>query len=464
MQHSTSSILSVCDHIFNPQLCHQIARQSGFIQRSSSKIDGHELLKTSILPSPGLSEDSLHGLCERMKEFNPHASISASALAQRINTTAAVNFIKLAFGKILEATQAIFIRENPLFEGIFKIFKNIYIQDSTVMEINKKLSRFFPGTKRGGRKGKLSCKSQMKIDLIYNITNGQITDTKIYKGKQPDQASSIKILPILKKGDLSVRDLGYFKLDIFEKIAKIGAFFLSRFPPHVKIYLKPNDQNHIDLASHLRKHYEKKSVIDLNVWIGEERLEVRLLAYKVPKQVEVQRRRQANKKAKEMGRKLSKAKLDLLGWSLFITNIGAEMVSCEAIGTVYRLRWEIELIFKTWKSELKIQILKGICLHRILYLIWSRLCMVVLLAYISSGFLTLAKKMFEGELSEVKLIRYLLRNAVLAKAVQTQALKELETNIIQDIPRRLLKDKRKRTTMRERACMLEPYYEWAENF
>src|SRR5438552_12239229 len=102
MQHFTSSILTICDDIFNPESYHQLARSSEFVQRSSSKIHGHEFVKTLVLPSNGLSEDSLNGLCERMREFNPQADISASALAQRINTDAAVRFMKSCFEKILK--------------------------------------------------------------------------------------------------------------------------------------------------------------------------------------------------------------------------------------------------------------------------------------------------------------------------------------------------------------------------
>src|SRR5207302_5704287 len=139
-----------------------------------------------------------------------------------------------------------------------------------------------------------------------------------------------------------------------------AAYFLTRLPSHVKIYLNPTDENPVDLAKHLSQR-EHLPVIDIKVWAGNKRLPVRLVAYKVPKEVLNQRLRRAHKGAKEMGRVLSKAKLDLLQFSLFITNVPEDMLSAEIIGTVYRLRWEIELIFKQWKSLLKIDILRGIC-------------------------------------------------------------------------------------------------------
>lgn len=460
MQLSTSGILSVCDNIFNQETCNKLARASGFIQRSSSKISGHEFIKVLILPSNGLSEDSLNGLCERMREFNPQANISASALAQRINTKAAVRFMRTCFEKILKIARQNIEKQYSSLEGVLKAFNNIYIQDSTVFEINKKLAKFFPGTKRGGKKGGWSCKSQMKIDLIHNFTTGQIADAQIHEGKLPDQALSGKIENIIEKGDLVLRDLGYFKIKSLKTIDDAKAYFLSRFPSHIKVYLNRDDEKPIDLATHLKKHYKNTPAIDLRVWISAERLEVRMVAYKVPREIVVERQRRAHKAAKEMGRTLSKEKLALLDYSLFVTNVPVEKLSFGVIGTIYRLRWEIELIFKTWKSHLKIDILHGFCLHRILCLIWSRLCMVVLVAHITAGFLNLAKKLCSGELSPIKLISYLLRNGTLCKAIQTQSLLDLENRMIRDISRRFLKNIRNRTTMRQRVNASEVYYEW----
>lgn len=298
----------------------------------------------------------------------------------------------------------------------------------------------------------------MKIDLIQNFATGQITDAQIYKGKLPDQALTGKIESIIQNDDLVLRDLGYFKIESLKSIDRAEAYFITRFPSHVKVYLNREDEKPTDLATYLNKRYNNASAIDLKVWISAERLEVRLVAYKVPKEILEERRRKAHKAAKEMGRILSKEKLALLGYSLFITNIPAEILTVDVIGTVYRLRWEIELIFKTWKSQLRIDVLDGLCRYRILCLIWSRLCMVILVAHITAGFQNLAKKLY-GELSPIKLVNYLLRNGTLCKAIQTQSLSELEKRMIQDIKRRLFKETRGRTTMREKVINFESYYE-----
>ena len=41
-----------------------------------------------------------------------------------------------------------------------------------------------------------------------------------------------------------------------------------------------------------------------------------------------------------------------MGWNLFLTNVPTSIWPPKALVAVYRLRWRIEIIFKTWKSHL----------------------------------------------------------------------------------------------------------------
>lgn len=460
MQNCTTEMVSLFEEIFNPKVCYDLARQHQFIQRSSSLIQGHEFIKALVLPNDGLSEDSLNGLCLRMREFNPEVDISASALAQRINTPSAVALMKGCMQRILQQSCVKLIKQYECLEGPLKSFHNVYIEDSSVFEVNHHLHKIYAGTKRGGRKGGSSCKAQMKINLLHNFATGVIASAEIYEGKQPDQALAKRILEIVKEGDLIIRDLGYFNLEVFRQMSEIGAFFLSRLPSHVKVFLSPSDVKPIELSSYLNKKYKHLSNIEIQVWVGDKKLPVRLIACRTPQKVVNERRRKAHKRAREMRRTLSKAKLDLQNFNLFITNVPEETLATKVIGTVYRLRWEIELIFKQWKSILKIDCLKGLCRYRVEALMWARLCMAVIIAQIKATFMNLAKMYFQEELSQEKLIKYLIRNGKLSESVRLGRVEELWEEMLQDLQRRLLKDKRKRTTMREKVNQLEAYYEW----
>jgi len=451
----SKGILSILDQIFNKKTCLKIAYSNKFISRSSSLLKGHEFAKVLILPSEGVNSDSLAGICDRLKKFNPSADISASALAQRINTPSSVAFIKEIFGHLLQICRTQFAKKNNQFEKAFKYFKNVLIQDSTLIELNQIHKKKYPGTKRG----KNCCKSQMKIDVIHNYSTGQIIDLKIGAGKNPDQSLAKRINQFINKGDLIIRDLGYFAVDRILEIENKGAYYLSRLPSHVTVYLKQADEAPIDLARYLDKNYPGAAVIDLQeVYISAKKIKTRLVIYKVPKDVYEQRRRRANKHSKETGRQESKAKSNLMKFSIFVTNVEKVKLSKELVGTIYRLRWEIELIFKRWKSQLKIHYLKGTNKHRVNCLMWGRLCMVIIVAMLSASFMNLTKEMFKRELSTKKFLDYLLREGKLCWALANSKLSELEENVIEDISW-MMKDKRNRKTLLEKVMAFEEYYE-----
>jgi hypothetical protein len=119
----------------------------------------------------------------------------------------------------------------------------------------------------------------------------------------------------------------------------------------------------------------------------------------------------------------------------------------------------VELIFKRWKDQLEIDYLKGINGNRIDCLIFSRLCTVVIVELISGYFKKMATKLFDLEVSEVKLINYLLRDSIFYYAVAENRLEDFLEEMMRYAPRMLLKDRRRRKTMRERVLESESYYE-----
>ena len=85
---------------------------------------------------------------------------------------------------------------------------------------------------------------------------------------------------------------------------------------------------------------------------AKERVAARLIASRVPEAIVNERRRKARKNAKKKGDTPSQAHLTLLAWNLFITNVPPTIWKTETVLKVYPLRWQIELIFKSWKSYL----------------------------------------------------------------------------------------------------------------
>jgi IS4 transposase len=69
------------------------------------------------------------------------------------------------------------------------------------------------------------------------------------------------------------------------------------------------------------------------------------------------------------------------------------------VGTIYRLRWQVELTFRNWKSLLKINVLKGTRTERVQCIIYGRLITIIMLAMISSYASWYAEDYLQRELS-----------------------------------------------------------------
>jgi hypothetical protein len=69
-----------------------------------------------------------------------------------------------------------------------------------------------------------------------------------------------------------------------------------------------------------------------------------LIAYRVPQELSDKRRREANKEAQRKGQAPKAKTLNRLDFTFFLTNVPKEIWQAEVIGTIYTVRWQIELI------------------------------------------------------------------------------------------------------------------------
>ena len=248
MNHS-QVILHFFDENFNEKKCHDLCRKFKFIQRSTSKLKGYEFIKTMVIPSEGVSKDSLKGLCKRMKEFNPELDLSAQALCERINNISSSRLMKGFLAEILGKVHENINKSCPKLTAGLQNFKRVLLQDSTVASLNEKLEPIYKGVRRGNN----CVKSQVKIDLIHDISKGLLVDASLFRGNEPDQSLAQRIINFIEAGDLIIRDLGYFAIQAFQAIADQEAYFLSRLKSGVNFYLNQNDENPFDLDEYLKK-------------------------------------------------------------------------------------------------------------------------------------------------------------------------------------------------------------------
>jgi hypothetical protein len=181
---------------------------------------------------------------------------------------------------------------------------------------------------------------------VFEFLCGNLKQIELQAGTDADQGYRA-YLKVVERGSLTIADLGYFCVDVFLAIADKSAYFLSRFF-HLTALLDESGKR-IELVTLLRKQTGDSA--DLSVRLGiRQALPCRLILLRNPQEVAEKRRRTAREHAKKRGATLSQSYLFLLSWTLFVTNAPASMISVKHIYDFYRIRWQIELIFKLWKS------------------------------------------------------------------------------------------------------------------
>jgi hypothetical protein len=147
---------------------------------------------------------------------------------------------------------------------------------------------------------------------------------------------------------LYLADLGFFRLERLHQIAEQQAFFLSRLQNQTTVF--DADGTRWDDLSQLLA--TQASSVDLEVTLGvHQRLPARLIAVRVPQEVADQRRRRMRAEARRRGKSVSARVLALADWTIFITNAPVTRLPLEAVVVLARARWQIELLFKLWKSH-----------------------------------------------------------------------------------------------------------------
>ncbi|MFT4554004.1 MAG: hypothetical protein ACI9S8_002649 [Chlamydiales bacterium] len=233
----------------------------------------------------------------------------------------------------------------------------------------------------------------------------------------------------------------------------------SRLKQNPKIYTT-NGKEIKNLPEYIDRYFPNDSVVEIAVLIGGiQKVPVRLIAYRVPEEILNQRSRKQNRSAQKKGRTVSKKSKQWVRFTFLITNVSIEVWKAKVIGTVYKLRWEIENIFKNWKSNLEIHLMKGTSKERIACFIISRLMAIFIMTMYFSILRVYIYDKYERELSFHKFIKWFLRDRRLLLIVNPEFLERELIQILDTNSLGLCKQKRNRLTTLE---LLEQSIEFPE--
>jgi hypothetical protein len=190
-------------------------------------------------------------------------------------------------------------------------------------------------------------------------------------GKENDQQTTLKT-DDLQPGSLHVRDLGYFELETLQTIHRKNAYFVSRLQDSTALYNARGQR--LDLLKLMRGC--TRGCLETKVWVGKtQRVPMRLVALRVPRSVAKARRAKLRRKGRKKGYRPKACTLELRGWSIYVTNTDLPAAQVQAL---MRLRWQIEVMFKLWKSHGGLQRSQSADPQRILCETYAKLLAAVL--------------------------------------------------------------------------------------
>jgi hypothetical protein len=311
----------------------ELARETGCVKRTR-KFSGSTLLSTLVLTVLRNPKPQPRDFQTTAAQLGVH--VTENAICQRF-TPGLVNFLAAALQRVLDHMLTADAPPTKLLDH----FSEVVIGDSTTIALPDEYAEQFPGC--GGAHG--SGKAALKIQVLWELRHGRL-QVLLEPGRASDAKSPISELP-LPAGSLSMFDLGYFSVDRFARVERAKGYWLSRLQHGTTVYNAAGKP--VALQKFLAKNV-KRGVVDVRVQIGENRLPCRLVAVRVSAAIAARRRQKIREKARDHGRTPSGEYLALQEWTIFVTNCPPSLLKWNEIVVLYRARWQIERLFKLWKS------------------------------------------------------------------------------------------------------------------
>ena len=352
------------------EIAQTAAAESGVIQRKR-KFDPVALAKTWVL---GMLQDP-HASDEKLAQMAAQcgASVTPQAIEQR-HTPRMVDFLE----KLFRGATKVVVASNRALAPILERFTKVILIDSSTITLPDEQEEKFKGC--GGRHG--SGVAAMKLQTEWDLRSGALSYVQIEPGRSSDGGTSRQDARH-GEGSLRIADLGYFALAVLAVMTRAKEYFLSRlqFGTHVLLGEGPA----VDVLKWLAN--QVGPFVDVSVFLGEkQRLPCRLIAWRMPEE-QANRRRQKLRQdtMKKRGCAPSAERLAWCDWTILVTNVPLDLMTPPEAVVLYRARWQVELMFKRWKSQGLVAQLSGSTAVRQMVRVWARLLAVVVQHWLAIG-------------------------------------------------------------------------------
>ena len=317
-------------NLFTKEWSRKAAKETGLIKRER-KIEAFVMLWTLVFSFGAHLPRNLANM-KRKYEKASKKEIAESSWYMRF-TPELVEFLKVC---VTHAIEQLALEQNKVLSEKLAKFKDVLIQDSTIIRLHKSLAKKWPAARSK------TVAAGVKVGMLVSAVANSPKSIGIY-AETLNELKTLRMGPWIKDRILLI-DLGFYKHQLFAKIKENGGYFVSRLkesadPLIIEVY-NTCSGNSIDVKGKYLSEILpklKRQVLDVEVEI----------TFKV---------RNYNGKSKtkmdtERFRLVAIYNKDEEDYHVYLTNISKDDLSPEDVAKLYGARWDIELIFKELKSR-----------------------------------------------------------------------------------------------------------------
>ena len=291
-------------------------------------------------------------IADILRTFNAQTGLAVryKAFYNRLAQPEFPRFMRQVYRDILRNLSVNVLR--PVAGGGLDFFEDIVVQDGSSFAVHDALKKTY-----GGRFTTIR-PAAVEVHAFLSVFHDQVIDVEV----APDKDSERHFLPPAEAlaGKLLLADRGYQSLDYWDAVQRAGGFFLFRG----KNNLNPRIARILGPAGRW-KRFEGRRLQDVVQAFPRRRLELDVEWGRPEKQTLTLRM--------------------ILIWSrqrrqylTLITNVTRSILTARQVADVYRLRWQVELLFKEWKSYANLREFSSACAPLVEGLIWASLCAAAL--------------------------------------------------------------------------------------
>jgi len=302
--------------------------------------------------------------------------------------------------QLLEEAAGQLLQGQAVETSLFEHFPGgVFLQDGTVITLPNELETTWEGC--GG--GPYASHSAVRIQARWEMRCGGLHGLWLQDSKQSERQGPAMQEPY-PEHSLRIMDTAYLAYADMRAASQNQEYWITG----VKADMLFADEHGRwwNLTDWLHSLPQDQQVADVWVRAGkQEQVPVRLIAVRLPKEVIERRKKRANgsverrprsKGVQQCGRrskkgpgrqprkrarkhnKVSASKQRQLDWLLVLTNVDGSVLTAWQVVALMRLRWQIELLWKLWKQEGKIDTWRSNKPQRILTELYAKLLSLVI--------------------------------------------------------------------------------------